>query len=209
MERDEIRQVIDEQRASFADLLESLSAVEWTYPSLCDAWRVREVGAHVAYASFATVGEVFAGFVKARGSFNRAVRDMTIAAAERYTTEDIVDLLRQSVGRRRLAPGQKLKDCLMDVIVHGQDVALPLGRQRPIPLEAAVVSADHMWQMGFPFYTQKRLRGMRLIATDVDWSAGKGAEVRGPIGALLLLLTGRTATVPQLTGDGVPALLAR
>ncbi|GLZ31621.1 hypothetical protein Lesp02_38090 [Lentzea sp. NBRC 105346] len=208
MDREEIWQVIDEQRASFADMLESLSDIEWTYPSLCDAWTVRDVAAHVSYAPYASVGEVLKGFVKARGSFNRMVRDLSIDAARRTSTEDMIAMLRQAVGYHRLAPGQKLKDCLMDIIVHGQDVALPLGRQRPIPLEPAVVAADHMWQMGFPFHTQKRLRGMRLVATDVDWSVGEGAEVRGPIGALLVLLTGRTATVPQLTGDGVPALLA-
>ena len=35
---------------------------------------------------------------------------------------------------------------------------------------------------------------LRLVATDTAWSAGAGAEVRGPVQALLLLLTGRTDT---------------
>jgi hypothetical protein len=31
----------------------------------------------------------------------------------------------------------------------------------------------------------------RLVATDIAWTRGEGEEVRGPIGGLLLLLTGR------------------
>jgi hypothetical protein len=51
---------------------------------------------------------------------------------------------------------------------------------------------------------------MRLTATDVDWSVGSGAEIRGPIRGLLLLLTGRTAAaVPMLSGEGVTHLAGR
>jgi hypothetical protein len=61
--------------------------------------------------------------------------------------------------------------------------------------------------MGWPFHARRRLRGLRLVATDCDWSAGDGAEVRGPIGALLLLLTGRYgAAAPQLDGPGAARL---
>lgn len=58
-----------------------------------------------------------------------------------------------------------------------------------------------------PFWARRRLRGFRLTAIDVDWSAGQGAEVRGPIDSLLLLLTGRaTAALPRLAGDGAARL---
>ena len=46
----------------------------------------------------------------------------------------------------------------------------------------------------------------RLVATDLDWSIGGGPEIRGPILALLLLLTGRTAGYADLTGPGAAAL---
>ncbi|MEU7814273.1 maleylpyruvate isomerase N-terminal domain-containing protein [Pseudonocardia sp. NPDC049154] len=51
----------------------------------------------------------------------------------------------------------------------------------------------------------------RLVATDVDWTAGDadGAEIRGSADALLLLLTGRSAAaLPRLTGDGLERLAA-
>jgi hypothetical protein len=49
-----------------------------------------------------------------------------------------------------------------------------------------------------------------VLATDTDWSAGVGVELRGPIGMLLLLLTGRTATaLPHLSGPGVHTITER
>jgi hypothetical protein len=56
------------------------------------------------------------------------------------------------------------------------------------------------------FHARKRYAGFRFIATDADWSAGAGAEVRGPIGGLLLLLTGRAAGLATLSGPGADAL---
>jgi hypothetical protein len=63
--------------------------------------------------------------------------------------------------------------------------------------------------MGWPFWARRRLSGLRLTAIDIGSSAGEGAEVRGPIQALLLLLTGRTqAALPQLSGPGTTRLAA-
>ncbi|WP_189785806.1 hypothetical protein [Streptomyces capitiformicae] len=46
---------------------------------------------------------------------------------------------------------------------------------------------------------------MQPLATDIAWTRGRGEEASGPVGALLLLLTGRTyAAVPHLPGP-VPA----
>lgn len=202
MDSNELWLAVDAERARTAELLEGLSDVEWTHPSLCAGWTVRDVAAHLTLAPQITIGGALVEFTKARGSFHRMVHDTAVKQAALPTAE-LVALLRGAVGCRRLAPGQKLKDALMDVLVHTQDVALPLGRTWPMPAQAATTSADHLWQMGWPFHTQRRMRGLRLVATDVEWSAGDGAEVRGSIDALLMLLAGRTATVPQLTGDGV------
>lgn len=198
-------QAIDVERAGLADLFESLSAAEWQQASLCESWTVRDVAAHLTLAPTIRLGGALIAIVRARGSFHRMVHDTAVAQARRPTT-DLVTLLRDAVGSRHLAPGQKLKDALFDVLVHGQDVALPLGRHRAMPPAAAVVAADHVWQMGFPFHARKRLRGLHLTATDVAWSAGTGAEVSGPIDALLLLMAGRTDAVARLGGPGVTAL---
>lgn len=52
----------------------------------------------------------------------------------------------------------------------------------------------------------KQFGGFRFTATDVDWAVGDGPTVEGPMAAILLLLTGRTVGVPELTGDGAGRL---
>ena len=79
-----------------------------------------------------------------------------------------------------------------------------------MPPAAACAGATRVWTMGWPFWAKRRLSGFRFRATDVEWAAGTGPnEVRGPIAALLLLLTGRTAALHRLTGDGMAALTER
>lgn len=208
MDRDAMWQALDGERAGMAGLLESLPVREWGQPSLCTGWTVRDVAAHLAIGPQTNVATAAVEFARARGSFNRMIYGTARRHAAR-PVDQLVAELRASVGSRRLAPGQKLADALMDVLVHGQDIAIPLGRRRDMPADAARASAEHLWQIGFPFHARRRLRGFRLTATDVDWTAGDGAEVQGPIAAILPLLAGRAATLARLGGDGAPVLAAR
>jgi len=92
---------------------------------------------------------------------------------------------------------------LIDILVHGQDIAIPLARPRPVPAPAAATAATRVWSMRWPFAAQRKLRGLRLVATDHPWSAGQGRLVEGPMAAILLLVTGRRAALLQLSGPGV------
>jgi uncharacterized protein (TIGR03083 family) len=195
----QIWQTIDSERARTADLLAGLTDAQWAHPSLCAGWTVREVAAHLTLAPHTTVGGVLRDIARARGSFNRMV-DQTARRSARRPPAEIVADLRGIVGTRKLAPGQKLKDALMDVMVHAQDIALPLGIDHHMPADAAVVAAEHLWRMGFPFHAKRKMAGHRLVATDADWAAGEGTEISGPVEALVMLLAGRTATIPRLTG---------
>ncbi|WP_394620784.1 maleylpyruvate isomerase family mycothiol-dependent enzyme [Lentzea sp. JNUCC 0626] len=199
MDETRIWQVIASERAQTADLLAGLSDAQWAHPSLCAGWTVREVAAHLTLGPRMRIGGTLSAFVRARGSFNRMV-DQTARAEARRPTAEIVATLRSLVGSQRLAPGQTLLNCLMDTLVHTQDIALPLGVERHMPVEAAVTSADDLWRIGFPFHARRHLAGHRLVAIDAEWSVGEGAEVSGPIEALVMLLAGRTATIPRLTG---------
>ena len=113
-----------------------------------------------------------------------------------------------TAGSRRKAPGVSHLEPLIDVLVHGQDIAIPLGRFRPMPVGAAVAAADRVWPSLFPWRAERKLNGFRLVATDCSWSAGDGLLVAGPIGAILLLLTGRRAGLARLSGPGARELSA-
>jgi uncharacterized protein (TIGR03083 family) len=210
MDREQSWQVITEQRLGLASMLERLSETEWEQPSLCVGWRVRDVAAHVAMApQVPGLGSMLADGIRARGSFHRLNHDVAVRHAAR-PTRDIVAELRTYADSRRLPVVTNYRNILFDVLVHTQDIAIPLGWARPMPDDAARAAAHRVWTMGWPFWARRRLRGLRMIATDTDWSAGAGAEIRGPIAMLLLLLTGRSATaLPHLTGLGVQAISQR
>ncbi|GAA2407730.1 maleylpyruvate isomerase family mycothiol-dependent enzyme [Nonomuraea africana] len=208
MNREEIWAAIQAERYGLADLLDALSDDEWERPSLCAGWRVRDVAAHLALGPTISNGRALVELVRARGSFDRMIHDTAVRHA-RTPAAEIVEQIRASAVSRRLAPGTKPLDPLFDALVHGQDIAVPLGIERVMPLEAARTAAGHIWNRGFPFFAQRRLRGLRLVATDVDWSVGEGDVVEGPIQALLLLVAARPAALPGLGGAGAAALPAR
>jgi len=209
MDREQTWQLIAEQRLRLADLLEALSDDEWQRPSLCTGWRVRDVAAHVALAPQGpSPWSMVAAGVRARGSFNRLNDNLTFAHAAR-PTHQLVDELRRYATSRSLPAVTNERNIAFDILVHGQDIAVPLGRDHPMPLDGAMAGASRVWSMGWPFWARRRLRGVTLAATDTGWTVGQGPEVRGPIRALLLLVTGRgTAAVPELAGPGIACLPA-
>lgn len=207
MDKDEKWAVIADQRRLLADLLTDLDAEDWQRPSLCAQWRVRDVAAHVALTPQSPgVVRILAAGVRAGGNFQALNRDMAVAHAARPTS-DLVGELRGLAGSRDKPAITTLDNLVFDTLVHVQDVAVPLGRVIEMPAGAAREGAERVWRMGWPFWARRRLRGLRLVATDVDWSRGEGADLDGPVWALLMVLTGRIATaLPQLTGPGVERL---
>lgn len=208
MELDEVWRAIDRERSELADLFDELSEQEWETASLCAGWRVRDVAAHLTLAHTGVRRAAYE-LLRARGSLNRMIRDTAVRHAE-LPVDRYSELLRGMVGSRRKAPGVTPLEPLIDTLVHGQDLTIPLGRKRAVPAEAAAVAASRSWSMGWPFWARRRLRGLELAATDCSWSAGAGRRVEGPIAAVLLLITGReAAAVPRLSGPGLADLRAR
>ncbi len=208
MDRDEKWRVIAGQRRVLADLLAGLDDEQWTRPSLCAEWRIKDVAAHVALPPQSPgIVRILAKGLRTRGDLQAVNRDLAVAHAAARPPGALVAELRALADDRRKPAITTLDNLLFDTIVHVQDVAVPLGLSVAPPLDAAREGAGRVWRMGWPFWARRRFRGLHLSATDVDWSAGEGAEVRGPVQALLLLLTGRTAAaLPHLTGAGTARL---
>lgn len=101
-------------------------------------------------------------------------------------------------------PGMPLEAPLTDVVAHGADIRWALDaersddgdpeRLRPV-LDFLVGSAARG-----RLVPAERLRGVRLVADDLPWSSGDGAEVRGPALALVMSVLGRPAAQPLLQG---------
>jgi len=124
--------------------------------------------------------------------------------------EQLIGELRATVGSRRSNVGLTNLETLIDILVHSQDIAIPLERDLEMATSASATAASRVWsQLGTRtgrVFNDIGVQRFRLIGTDAAWCEGDGPEVRGPIGAILLLLTGRLAALPQLTGAGADEL---
>lgn len=207
MDEDAIWRAIDAQRLALADLLDQLTDEEWRRPSLCDGWTVRDVAAHLNLQQV-TLADVVAQVIRAPRGLNRTIHDTAVQRAA-LPTERLTQTIRDVVGSRRHNVGVTCRETLVDISVHCQDIAVPLGRALPVPVEAAAVAASRVWHLRWPFRAKKRFAGFRLVATDVPWAVGAGLRVEGPIEAVLLVLTGRLVALPRLAGPGLPDLRDR
>lgn len=188
MNRDEIWAVIDAQRADLADFLDGLTPQQWTAPSLCEGWQVRDVAAHLTH-SHMPMPQVIIEAAKSGFRFDPMIR--RLALQDRRSQAEIVAAMRAMVGSRKKISVTTERDPLMDVLIHGQDITVPLGIDRPMPVDAAVEVANHLWRMKFPMNPSARVEGVRLIADDADFEVGKGREVRAPIRDVVMILAGR------------------
>ena len=195
MNDDELWAAIDTQRLRTADLLDGLAPEEWDRPSLCDGWTVREVAAHLTLQQM-TLGQAIRAAVRHPGGLNHVIR---AAARDRASlpADRIIAEIRRMVGSRRHNVGVTPRETLIDIVVHGQDMAVPLGRTLEVAPGVAATAAARMWDSRndprkAAVFRRLPYDGHRLVATDTDWSVGEGPEIRGPALALLLLLTGRS-----------------
>ena len=135
--------------------------------------------------------------------------DQACERAAAFPPAVLINQLRDTAGSADRAFGAGPLDPLVDILVHGQDIARPLNLARPVPIHRAVPALQHVIDSIF-YGAKKRLRGVRLIASDVNWSFGSGdAELCGPAVDLLLVATGRPDGLRHLTGAGVAVVAER
>lgn len=203
---------VEAERLDLAAFLESLEEEEWRTPSLCPAWTVHHVLAHLTLSTRQPFVSTMIRVARARGDFHRVEADLAVECGRAYDPTQLIAQLRETAGWPHRFPLSGALDPLTDILVHGQDIARPLGRERTMPTERVVPVLRHVWKAAF-YGARKRFAGLRFVATDADWSAGPAdagtPEARGSVGDILLLATGRRAGLTELTGNGVDEVAAR
>jgi uncharacterized protein (TIGR03083 family) len=205
----DVWQMMAEERTEFADFLDLLTPAQWDAQSLCTEWKVRDAAAHVIGGiELPGIGSFLVSIAKNGFSFNKA---NSVAARElgSHPTDELVKQLRDHIGVRKTPPGLKPPNLLGDAIVHQQDCRRPLGMPRQIPEERLRTVLDAMKGVNPVVGNKKRIAGVKLVATDMDWMHGEGPEARGPGEALLMAMNGRKAAIDDLEGEGVATLRSR
>jgi uncharacterized protein (TIGR03083 family) len=198
---------IHAERAALAADLEGLSDDQWNTRSLCDEWTVREVLGHMTAAAGKTPGAFFAGIISNGFKFN-AMAAKDVAAQTAGTPADTLARFKAEATSVTHPPGP-VDTWLGETIVHAEDIRRPLGIKHEYPADALKKVADFYRRGNLVMGGKRRVAGLKLAATDTDWSAGDGAEVSGPMISIVLAIAGRTAALDDLSGDGVATLKAR
>jgi uncharacterized protein (TIGR03083 family) len=195
------------ERQSLSDFLGTLEPQQWTAPTWCDKWNVQDLVAHLTAAGNITAPHFFAGFIKTGFKFD----DFVEGDLRNYSggsPADVKARFDEIITSTRKPPGPAYV-ALGEVMVHGEDIRRPLGARGEHSPEHLVALAEKYKQTGAPLRAKKRLVGLKLQATDVDWASGDGPEVRGPCMSLILAMVGRGTALADCEGDGVDTLRAR
>jgi len=195
------------ERAAIARDLADLTPQQWTVVSLCPAWTVRDVLAHMTTAGSITPPTFFVRFASAGFNFQKyAQREI-----DRHLGPDPEATLarfRQIQHSRSSPPGPK-PTWVGEVVVHSEDIRRPLTIPHAYEPTAVRVAADFFRGSNILIGAKNRIAGLTLKATDQNWRTGEGPTVEGPLLSLVMAMTGRSAHLADLAGDGLETLRAR
>jgi uncharacterized protein (TIGR03083 family) len=206
------RELLRANDLRFLTAASTVSPAEWAAPSLCDAWTNHDVLAHLVVGYRTRLGPFITEMARHGGSFDDANTDLARALAANRSPADLLDDFARLVDRPR-GMGRYFPRSLLlgDHVTHELDIVLALDREPSIPAEALNAVLNTQVSLPNPFVPAYRNgRGLRLIATDADWTHGMdGPEVSGRAADLVSVLGNRPATLARLNGDGVAVLSSR
>jgi uncharacterized protein (TIGR03083 family) len=198
---DTTRDMIAAQRAELADDLAGLPGPSWDEPTLCAGWRVREVVAHITMPFRYSRGRFALELAKSRGRFNEMADRVARRDAAQMSPADLTGAIRSNIGHPWKPPGGGLSGALAHDLIHGLDITVPLGLNRPVPEERLrLVLPGSLADRSVTFFGVD-LDGIELRAEDMDWTLGSGTPLTGAAADLLLVLSGRTLPAGRLTGE--------
>lgn len=200
---DNTKHLTDERR-DLADFLEGLTSDQWSSPSLCDAWTIRDIAAHLISNFDLTISQMAIGTLRAGLQPNRFIERRARTSLPGLSPADAATAI-----RARANDAARPNDFLPDTMIHHQDMRRPLEAARVIPAERLIAGIESTARLTFPFNGKKRMKDLSFQATDIDWSTGSGPAVMGPGEALMMAIAGRPSAAEELHGPGVAELRRR
>jgi uncharacterized protein (TIGR03083 family) len=201
-------QAVDQERSALADDLAIFDADKWDAQSLCSEWKVRHVVGHLIGGADVKVGPFLVGMVKSGMNFNRCMAREGLAIGM-APPDELLGRFKKMIGTHHTPPGAKPEIMLLDLVCHSGDIRRPTGIERSVPETTLLTAAATVTHIGFPIQAKKRIAGLRVSATDSDWTSGDGPIVKGPLESLILVMAGRKAPLDDLSGEGAQMLQAR
>ena len=193
------------ERSAVIDFSSTLSDADWTRESACSGWSVRDVLAHIVAGARTTPLNFAPDMAIAGFSFARLGARQIRQAGETKPAQLVAEL-RTRVAAKTV-PG---KAYLGEVFVHGEDMRRGVGAEPGSRQAATMIAvADYFKGTGGPVHGRRRAEGLKLTATDVDWTSGTGPEVSGPLVLLIMAICGRGYALDGLSGAGLEQMTAQ
>jgi uncharacterized protein (TIGR03083 family) len=199
--------LIHRERSEIADLLAGLATSDWAKPSLCAGWTVAVMAGHIVAGAEQTPRHFATKLAANKFRFDTTM-DREAHRLGALPPADIIQRLRARTSTTNRPPATVVT-MLGEIVVHSEDIRRPLGLAGTTPSEAVAACLEMYSRANFPVGTKKRIAGLQVAASDLDWSHGSGPQVRGPGLSLLMAITGRPVGVSDLDGDGVATLRDR
>jgi len=198
--------VLRRQQQQLADIFATLSPDQFTRGSLCRAFDIHLVLAHLV-AQLST-SPLKRGLTIARNRRNHQSAQLELAMAvgkqgPSQLVERYVDLI---AAQRQLAP-KMVVERLADTVIHTVDVCRPLGLKLPVmDFDFAPILSFLASDTALVDFVAAPLPNVTFMATDAAWRAGRGPEVRGASLDLALAMTARPNATRGLTGPGIESV---
>lgn len=199
--------LIHAERARVAAMIEGLDDEDWRAGTLCSAWSVEDVVAHLSAA--ARTGTWAWMRSMAGAGFNAARHnDRRLAEYRGESPAETLRMFRESV-TSTIAPTNDYGAWLGEVVVHGQDIARPLRLSLTPDSRAVDAVAGFFAAKDFAVNSRDAVKGLRLEAGDSTFSSGEGPVVTGAALDLVMAMAGRASACDDLRGAGVEELRRR
>lgn len=200
----------------FSDFLHTLEPAEWEHPTLCEGWKVRHIVGHMVSGYSIPVPKAFWILAKDyRFNFPKAAHEISTNLGETHSAADLLadfDRYTRRPKHKGIATVPPMSEHFIDHRIHQWDIQVPMNKNVPVSEERLRAALDTIVRAkGLTGLAPgvKLAQGLKLTATDLDWTYGEGPEVTGQARSLVMALGSRPWGLEGLTGEGVEILRKR
>lgn len=205
-------QHVRNRRAELAAYLETLDTDKWNNQSLCGEWQTRDVVAHLLIEYHYTA-RYWKQFLRSGLRVNKFL-GRTAHDVGRSDTAHLLERFKNMIDERQKPAALPVMNVLVDLLVHEQDIRVPLGHLKPMPLDSLRLIFSHWEPQDYNLGEKitgvsRRVRGLQFVISDLSLTKGTGLTVVGNAEDILLAVTGRPTAIPKLQGEGTRVLEER
>lgn len=201
---------VRQSRSELLDYLHTLDDDAWNTQSLCSGWLTKDVVAHLVLEYRYTPANSWRDFIRSGLSVNQFMQQ-TAAKLGGKPKHHLLSLFQTIINEQQKPRSVSVLNILADLLVHEQDIRIPLGHPKNIPLDKLHLVFTHWHPTKFNFGERitglsNRVKDLEFIVSDLGISKGNGSQIAGNAQDVLLAIAGRSVSISNLRGSGVTIL---